>query len=142
MSLTQQYHQPMIDLGSIAGLYEREHELHAYYSRCDRWAVLPLAQMVAMGHGARRLPLRVRCRWCLAVGQLQVRPPMPLFNNANGWTMPSALEPFGAPRLNRSAGTAPGRLILIQSGLRIPERYGESSRLETMPSNCNSHACS
>jgi hypothetical protein len=74
----------MIDLGSIGGLHERNHELHAYCPRCDRWAVLPLAQMVARGQGARRLPIRVRCRWCEAIGQLQVRPPMPP-RSSTGW---------------------------------------------------------
>jgi hypothetical protein len=66
----------MIDLGSIAGLHERHHELAAYCERCDRWAVLPLADMIVHGQGARRLPLPVRCRWCGAAGRLQVRPPV------------------------------------------------------------------
>lgn len=52
----------MIDFGSIAGLYEHEHELHAYCETCDRWAVLDLAAMIRAGHGERRLPIRVRCR--------------------------------------------------------------------------------
>lgn len=75
----------MIDLGSIAGLLARDHELHAYCGRCDRWAVLPLAEMVAAGHGSRRLPITVRCRWCDAIGRLQVRPPMPAHSTATGW---------------------------------------------------------
>ena len=58
----------MIDLGSIGGLHARQHEVHAYCPRCDRWAVLPLAQMVTNSQGERRLPIRGRCRWCLAVG--------------------------------------------------------------------------
>ena len=33
----------MIDLGSIAGLFEREHELHAYCCHCDRCSALDLA---------------------------------------------------------------------------------------------------
>jgi hypothetical protein len=77
----------VIDLGSIAGLYEREHELHAYCMRCDRWAVLNLEAMVRTGQGDRRLPLRVRCRWCGAMGQLQVRPPMPV-HQSTGWIVP------------------------------------------------------
>jgi hypothetical protein len=77
----------MIDLGSIAGLYECDHQLHAYCARCDRWAVLDLSEMVRSGPGDRRLPLTVRCRWCLAVGQLQVRPPMPA-RSSTGWISP------------------------------------------------------
>lgn len=61
----------MIDLGTVAGLYEHEHELAAFCPVCDRWAVLDLADMVRRGEGARRLPLRVRCRWCGAAGVLQ-----------------------------------------------------------------------
>jgi hypothetical protein len=49
-----------IDLGSIAGLYDREHELHAYCPRCDRWAVLPLAQMRLRTTSGETAPLRVR----------------------------------------------------------------------------------
>lgn len=37
--------------------------------------VLPLAEMVPAGHGTRRLPIRVRCRDCGEVGELQVTPP-------------------------------------------------------------------
>ena len=50
----------MIDLGSIAGLYERQPELHAYCCHCDRWSVLDLAAMVRRGLGSRRLPIAVR----------------------------------------------------------------------------------
>lgn len=46
--------------------------------------VLPLAEMVAAGHGARRLPIRVRCRDCGEVGELQVRPPVPT-RGPSGW---------------------------------------------------------
>lgn len=67
----------MIDLGCLAGLLEHDHSLAAYCPRCDVWRVLPLASMVAAGQGSRRLPLRVRCRGCGEVGQLQVRPPVP-----------------------------------------------------------------
>jgi len=74
----------MIDLGTLAGLHEHGHELHAYCPRCDTWRVLPLAQLVAAGHGERRLPIRVRCRDCGQVGQLQVRPPVPT-RGSGGW---------------------------------------------------------
>jgi hypothetical protein len=77
----------MIDLGTIGGLYEREHELHAYCGTCDRWAVLDLGAMVRAGQGDRRLPLKVRCRWCGAAGTLQVRPPMPE-RSSTGWIAP------------------------------------------------------
>ena len=75
----------MIDLGSIGGLYERQHELHAHCLHCDRWSVLDLAGMVRRGQGSRRLPITVRCRVCGEVGTLQVRPPMPAWTNSNGW---------------------------------------------------------
>ena len=81
----------MIDLGTVAGLHEHDHELRAYCQRCDRWAVLPLADLVAQGKGPLRLPLKVRCRDCGEVGRLQVRPPMPAHPRAVGWvgTAPS-----------------------------------------------------
>ena len=46
----------MIDLGSIAALHEHDHGLAAYCLRCDRWSVLPLAELVAQGKGSLRLP--------------------------------------------------------------------------------------
>ena len=79
------YGRPMIDLGSIAGLHSRNHQLHAYCPTCDRWALLDLERMVRDGHGERRLPFTVRCRWCGAAGRLQLRPPMPMHSTANGW---------------------------------------------------------
>lgn len=86
----------MIDLGSIDGLYRHQHELHVYCARCDRWAQLPLAQLVADGYGERRLPLRVRCRRCDAAGKLQVRPPM-LARSSTGWISPPAQDPRATP---------------------------------------------
>jgi hypothetical protein len=62
----------MFDLGSIEGLYARQHELHASGGRCDRW----LGRMVHDGHGSRRLPLAVRCGDCGEIGHLQIRPPI------------------------------------------------------------------
>ena len=67
----------MIDLGTLTGLLVHHHRLDAYCPRCDRWRVLPLAGLVAQGHGARRLPFKVRCRDCGGVGRLQVRTPVP-----------------------------------------------------------------
>jgi hypothetical protein len=86
------YARGMIDLGSIAGLHAHNHQLHAYCPTCDRWAALPLADMIAAGQGSRRLPFTVRCRWCGAVGRLQVRPPMPMHSTVNGW--PCASSPL------------------------------------------------
>jgi hypothetical protein len=77
----------MIDLDTLAGLHAHDHELHAYCATCARWSVLPLAQMIAAGMGQRRLPLRVRCLLCEAVGQLQIRPPMPA-RSSTGWIAP------------------------------------------------------
>ena len=78
----------MIHLGTLAGLLEHDHGLEAYCSRCDSWRVLPLAGMVAAGHGSRRLPIRVRCRKCGEVGRLQVRPPVPTRAGSVGWVRP------------------------------------------------------
>ena len=39
----------MTDLGSLAGLLEHRHRLDAYCPRCDRWAALDLAAIVADG---------------------------------------------------------------------------------------------
>jgi uncharacterized Zn finger protein len=77
----------MIDLGTLAGLNAHHYQLAAYCPRCDRWSVLPLAELVATGHGSRRLPITVRCRACGEVGRLQVRPPVPM-HGPDGWTEP------------------------------------------------------
>jgi hypothetical protein len=71
------YSHPMIDLGSIEGLLEHDHGLAAYCLGCDRWSVLPLADLVAQGKGLLRLPIKVRCRDCGEAGRLQARPPVP-----------------------------------------------------------------
>jgi NAD-dependent SIR2 family protein deacetylase len=78
----------MIDLGTIAGLHQHAHELHAYCLHCDRWVALDLEAMIRSGHGDRRLPVTPRCRSCGRPGQLQVRPPMPTWTNQNGWMEP------------------------------------------------------
>ena len=81
----------MIDLGSIAGLHERQHEVHCYCCRCERWRVLDLQRLVDIGRGATRLPLRVRCLRCRGLGRVQIVPPMPKHRNSNGWPMPGVL---------------------------------------------------
>ena len=85
------YPARMINLGTIAGLNENHHELHAFCARCRRWSVLDLATMVRNGLGSRRLPITVRCRRCGKVGELQVRPPMPERESA-GWVSPGSME--------------------------------------------------
>ena len=35
-----------------AGLLEHRHEIAAYCPRCDQWREVPLAELVAEGHGA------------------------------------------------------------------------------------------
>ena len=77
----------VIDLGSIAGLHEHDHQLAAYCPRCDAWRVLPLGEWVIQGKGSLRLPIKVRFRDCGEVGQLQVRPPMPM-RSSTGWISP------------------------------------------------------
>jgi hypothetical protein len=77
----------MIDLGSIAGLHARRHEVHAYCCRCERWRVLDLRRLIDCGKGARRLPITVRCRLCGDIGQVQIRPPMPQ-RSSLGWITP------------------------------------------------------
>lgn len=67
----------MIDLGTIAGLHEHEHQLAAYCPTCGRWRVLPLAHLVANGKGSLRLLVKVRYVKCGGPGRLQVRPPVP-----------------------------------------------------------------
>jgi hypothetical protein len=69
----------LIDLGSIAGLYEHQQDLAAYCPHCERWRVLPLARLVANGQGSRRLPVRVRC-------VVPYGPPMPVLDpHRGGW---------------------------------------------------------
>lgn len=87
-SLPRCYGPLMIDLGALAGLHERQHELHAYCSTCDRWSVLDLGRMVRDGHGDCRLPIKVGCQICGKPGQLQVRAPMPTWTNSRGWMEP------------------------------------------------------
>jgi hypothetical protein len=76
--------RPMIDLGTLAGLFEHDHKLAAYCLRCGRWSVLPLPKLVAQGKGSLRLPIRVRCRDCGEAGRLQVRQPVPT-QGPGGW---------------------------------------------------------
>jgi len=79
----------MIDLGTIAGLLARDHQLAAYCPMCERWRVLPLAHLVANGKGAMRLPVKVRCVECGGQGRLQVRPPVPTLDpHRGGWVSP------------------------------------------------------
>jgi len=68
----------------IAGLLKHHHELAAYCPRCDRWRVLPLAELIAGGQGSRRLPVPVTCGACGSPGRLQVRPPVPT-RGPGGW---------------------------------------------------------
>ncbi len=85
MSPVRRYARPMIDLGTVAGLLEHDHQLHVYCLACDRWAEVDLARLVDAGQGARRLPLAARCRDCGGAGTLQIRPPMPRWSNTRGW---------------------------------------------------------
>jgi len=79
----------VLDLGTLAGLHQHQRTLTAYCPICERWAVLPLADLIAQGKGSLRLPIRVRCRYCGEVGRPQVRPPVPTRGSAVGWISPS-----------------------------------------------------
>lgn len=85
VSLSRRYRRPIIDLGTLAGLREHNHELHAYCLACDRWAAVDLDVLIGAAYGSQRLPITVRCRVCGEPGQLQVRPQMPAWTNSNGW---------------------------------------------------------
>jgi hypothetical protein len=50
MSPARRYPPPMIDLGTLAGLHDYGHELHAYCLHCDRW---PRAGDSRSGTGVR-----------------------------------------------------------------------------------------
>jgi hypothetical protein len=41
----------MIDLSTIAGLLEHDHNLAAYCPTCERWAVLDLERLLVEGRG-------------------------------------------------------------------------------------------
>ena len=58
----------MIDLSTLSRLLEHDHQLAAYCLRCDRWSVLPLADLIAQGTGSMRVPITVRCRACGEIG--------------------------------------------------------------------------
>jgi hypothetical protein len=92
LSLVGRYARAMIDLGSIAGLHERQHEVHCYCARCERWRVLDLQRLIDIGRGETRLPLRVRCLRCRGRGEVQIRPPMPRHSTASGWVMPALVQ--------------------------------------------------
>lgn len=66
----------MIDLAPLAGLPAHRHQLAAYCPRYRCWRVLPLAHLVANGHGERRLPINVDCQDFGKVGKCQARLPM------------------------------------------------------------------
>jgi hypothetical protein len=79
----------MIDIGTIRGLHQHGHELHAYCLECNRWVELDLQNLITRGWGDKRVPFRLRCLRCRGGRQAQVRPVMPRHNTANGWVMPA-----------------------------------------------------
>lgn len=73
----------MDTLDTVARLLRHRHGLAAYCPRCRRWEDLKLGPLIVRGHGERPLSsLRLRCRDCRTVGELQVRPPLPGFEGA------------------------------------------------------------
>ena len=68
-------------------IFRRNVGTRVTFSLINRTKDVPLAEMIAAGKGAPRLPFTVRCRWCGAVGRLQVRPPMPMHWTVNGWML-------------------------------------------------------
>jgi hypothetical protein len=105
----------MIFLGTLVGLLEHHHRLDAYCLRCDRWAEIGLAAMVAADLGDRRLPLRVGCRECSELGRLQVRPPVPTRPDSVGWISVPARQ-LGRPL----------RLEQLQLVCHSPQQTGRS----------------
>jgi hypothetical protein len=77
----------MIDRGTLAGLLEHRHRLDACCPRCDCWAEMRLAKLVARGQGARRLHVPVPCVICGDLGLLKLRPPVPT-RGPGGWMEP------------------------------------------------------
>jgi hypothetical protein len=54
------HRRPVIDLGTLPGLFAHDHILSAYSAWCDRWSVLPLADFVVRGKATLRLPIKLR----------------------------------------------------------------------------------
>jgi hypothetical protein len=53
VSLPRCQAQPMIDVGTIAGLHEHGHQLAAFCPHCDAWRVVPLGEWVSQGRGSK-----------------------------------------------------------------------------------------
>lgn len=68
--------QPIV-IDTLRAMHERQRTLHAYCWRCDRWAEIDLAAMIAAGHGERRPPFYARCFECGERGQLLIQVPQP-----------------------------------------------------------------
>ena len=81
----------MISLGTLRGLHDHDHQLHAYCPKCARWVELNLAHLIARGMGYKAVPFRVRCLRCGERGVAQLRPPLPKHSVANGWIMPTVV---------------------------------------------------
>ena len=84
----------METLDTIARLLRHRHALAAYCPKCRRWEDLKLGPLIVRGHGDKPLAsLRLRCRQCREVGELQVRPPLPRFEGATWPGAPGARLP-------------------------------------------------
>jgi len=56
------------------------HQVSVFCPRCRHWAELNVARLCARGRGTRPLAsLRARCRLCGAPGEVQVKPPAPVW---------------------------------------------------------------
>jgi hypothetical protein len=67
----------MVTLDTLRALHDHDHQLAAYCSTCERWAVLDLERLIAGGRGdycfVGRTP---RCSYCRGRGIWQLRPPV------------------------------------------------------------------
>ena len=66
-----------IRLDTFGALNDRQHQMAAYCSRCQRWAVLDLPQLIAEGRGDYKfVGHQPRCGECGEPGEWQLRPPV------------------------------------------------------------------
>jgi len=135
----------MVDLSSIAGLHERQHEMRCYCAKCHRWRTLDLRSLISRGRGNQRVPFAMRAlRWARrgpnttpdAATQQYIR-----LDHAARWLAErkqrQAHHETTAPTRQRQHGKTPcarsGRLLscrrdCTQPGVRTFDMHEESGR--------------